>query len=97
MARHGFRNPGDDDIIEMKRRGEEIKEAIIQNSYKNDFMCKDDLERFSNWNFDVNVEDEKLLVPTGANEQEGIAQRFKSRLPSLLDNDHSYDNFTVSY
>ena len=35
MARHGFRNPGDDDIIEMKRRGEEIKEAIIQNSYKN--------------------------------------------------------------
>ena len=32
MARHGFRNPGDDDIIEMKRRGEEIKEAIIQNN-----------------------------------------------------------------
>ena len=33
--RHGFRNPGDDDIIEMQRRGEEIKEAILRNSYHN--------------------------------------------------------------
>ena len=60
-------------------------------------MCKEDLERFLNWSFDVNVEDEKLLVPTGEKEQEGIAQRFKSRLPSLLDNDYSYDNFKVSF
>ena len=60
-------------------------------------MCKEDLERFSNWSFDVKIEDEKLLVPTGAKEQEGIAQRFKSRLPSLFDNDHSYDSFKVIY
>ena len=31
IARHGFRNPGDDEIIELQLRGEEIKEAILQN------------------------------------------------------------------
>ena len=35
-----LRNPGDDDIIEMKRRGEEIKEKIIRNSYKNGIEYK---------------------------------------------------------
>ena len=60
-------------------------------------MCKGDLERFSNWSFNVKVEDEKLLVQTGAKEQEGIAQRFKSRLPSLFGNDYSFDSFKVIY
>ena len=57
-------------------------------------MCKKDLERFGNWSFDVKVEDEKLLVPTGEKEQQGIAERFKARLPSLLDNDFT-SNFKV--
>ena len=31
LVRHGTRNPGDDDIWEMKTRGVEIQEAIITN------------------------------------------------------------------
>ena len=59
------------------------------NNYElfSDQMCKDDLEIFRNWTFDVKVEDEKLLVPTGEKEQQGIAERFKARLPSLFENE----------
>ena len=31
LVRHGTRNPGDDDIWEMKTRGVEVQEAIITN------------------------------------------------------------------
>ena len=57
-------------------------------------MCKEDIERFGNWTFDVKVKDEKLLVPTGEKEQQGIAERFKARLPTLLRNE-STSNFKV--
>ena len=57
-------------------------------------MCRKDIERFGNWTFDVKVEDEKLLVPTGEKEQQGIAERFKARLPILLGNE-STANFKV--
>ena len=29
--RHGSRNPGDDDILYFKKRGDEIRDAILQN------------------------------------------------------------------
>ena len=31
LVRHGTRNPGDDDIIDMKTRGVQIQESIIKN------------------------------------------------------------------
>ena len=35
VARHGFRNPGKDDIIKIKMRGPEIRDAILQNNPNN--------------------------------------------------------------
>ena len=31
MARHGTRNPGDDDILLMQQRGPEIRDLIVGN------------------------------------------------------------------
>ena len=31
LVRHGTRNPGDDDILDMQTRGKEIQQSIIKN------------------------------------------------------------------
>ena len=31
LVRHGTRNPGDDDILDMQNRGKEIQKNIIKN------------------------------------------------------------------
>ena len=31
LVRHGTRNPGDDDILNMQSRGKEIQQSIIKN------------------------------------------------------------------
>ena len=31
LVRHGTRNPGDDDILDMQNRGKEIQNSIIKN------------------------------------------------------------------
>ena len=58
-------------------------------------ICKKDLRLFENWAFNVSVKDEKLLVHTGVEELKGIAERFRYRLPSLLNNGYSKDKFKV--
>ena len=31
LVRHGTRNPGDDDIVDMQTRGKDIQKSIIKN------------------------------------------------------------------
>ena len=59
------------------------------------FICKEDLDLLKGWSFDVDENQNALLVPTGESELKGIGERFGKRLPSLLGNGYTKDKFKV--
>ena len=58
VARHGFRNPGKDDIIKIKMRGPKIRDAILQNNpeYVQEFidLVTNNCIFVDNWNDEKN-------------------------------------------
>merc|ERR1712226_511458 len=69
-------------------RGPKIRDAILQNNPNNK-----DLDLLKGWSFDVDENQNALLVPTGEGELKGIGERFGKRLPSLLGNGYTKDKF----
>lgn len=85
IARHGTRNPGDDDILLMKLRGPVLRDEIVwlHGEGAGD-LCQADVDRFVAWDFNLTVADESLLTESGKLELFEMGHRFRSRFPDIL-------------
>ena len=63
MARHGTRNPGDDDILEMNDKLPGIRDRIV-NAWEKGLggMDEEEIVQFLEWEFNLSIEDESLLT-----------------------------------
>ena len=63
LARHGTRNPGDDDILEMAAILPNIRDQML-NSWEEGLgeMEEEEIVRFLEWEFNLSVEDDSLLT-----------------------------------
>ena len=63
LARHGTRNPGEDDILEMADLLPNIRDQIL-NSWEEGLgeMEEEEIVRFLEWEFNLSVEDDSLLT-----------------------------------
>lgn len=85
LARHGTRNPGDDDILEMADMLPKIRDQIL-NSWEEGLgeMEEEEIVRFLEWEFNLSVEDDSLLTMSGKQEHKEMGKRWSKRLPGLL-------------
>ena len=63
LARHGTRNPGDDDILEMKEQLPGLRDKVVLawEEGRGD-ISEEDILRFLDWSFNLNVEDDGMLT-----------------------------------
>lgn len=94
LIRHGTRNPGDDDIIDMAEKLPIIKEKILDayDSRKGK-LSPEDVDRFREWSFNLTVDDESLLTASGRREQVELARKLKLDFPTLLNQTYSKEKF----
>ena len=63
MARHGTRNPGDDDILEMASELPGIRDLIVERWAEGQGnMSEDEIAQFVEWEFGLSVADDSLLT-----------------------------------
>ena len=63
LARHGTRNPGDDEILEMEDELPGIRDQIIAAWTDGPGQLdEDDILRFMEWEFNLSIEDDSLLT-----------------------------------
>ena len=63
LARHGTRNPGDDDILEMAERLPALRDEILAAHLAGaGSLGEEDIARMIEWTFDLEVEQNDLLV-----------------------------------
>lgn len=85
LARHGTRNPGDDDILEMAAVLPNIRDQIL-NSWEEGLgeMEEEEIVGLLEWQFNLSVEDDSLLTMSGKQEHKEMGHRWSKRLPGLL-------------
>lgn len=59
-------------------------------------LCDKDLENIKNWTIDIDPALEEKLAPSGKEEMHDIGQRYKARLPGLLDRTYQEGDYVVS-
>ena len=59
-------------------------------------LCQSDLDGLSAWVPTLTVDEKSILTPSGTEEQKLIGERFRKRLPGLLDVPYSKDKFEVA-
>merc|ERR1712110_856733 len=90
--RHGSRQPGDDEILEMTTLLPELRDRIVAAADAGEgsltFLEVKDLK---NWTLDLSPEDEKLLTDSGKLEALEMGKRWKQRLPNFLGDQNNVD------
>jgi len=85
LARHGTRNPGDDDIPEMNDQLPGIRDQIVTAwSEGLGELEEEEILRFMEWEFSLTIEEESLLTESGKQEHMEMGDRWAKRLPDLL-------------
>jgi len=84
-VRHGSRNPGDDEILEMKTLLPALRDEIVA-AWDDGAgsMTGEEIAALKDWRLDLDVSEEKLLTKSGRREGLEMGQRWKKRLPSLF-------------
>ena len=85
LARHGTRNPGDDNILKMADELPRLRDEIVtawQEGRGN--MLEKDIIRMIEWSFDLTVEDENILTESGHQEHQQMGSRWRSRLGNFV-------------
>ena len=85
LARHGTRNPGDDDILMMAENLPRLQDEIItawQEGRGN--MEEEDIIKLIEWTFDLDIEDENILTESGHQEHQQMGSRWRSRLGDFI-------------
>ena len=63
LARHGTRNPGDDDILDMAERLPALRDDIVAaHEAGAGGLGEEEILRMIEWSFDLEVEQNDLLV-----------------------------------
>ena len=97
MSRHGTRNPGTEDMMELEEKLPLIRTQIINNHNEGrGTLCEDDLDNLAEWKFLANVTEDKFLVKEGYKELKGLGDRFQDRFPSLLTRPFDNNSYIVS-
>ncbi|XP_059618260.1 multiple inositol polyphosphate phosphatase 1 [Phlebotomus argentipes] len=91
IFRHGTRNPSRKQIFRIKTTLTQYRDIILE---KGEF-CDRDLERFRTWNFQLDDDEQKFLVPEGEDELIELAERIQNRFPDLFFD--QYDNSTYKF
>ena len=60
-------------------------------------MCDADLNGIEAWSFDYDQSEDKFLVQAGKNELRVLAERWKKRLPTLLQGKYNSSEITVRF
>ncbi|XP_043527414.1 multiple inositol polyphosphate phosphatase 1-like [Frieseomelitta varia] len=88
LIRHGTRNPGKEEIKNMKHNLPELQHRIIKNheQHGNGSLCQKDLEKLRTWNLDPNLDKHKhkYLTAQGKKDLLSLGARFKDYFPELL-------------
>ena len=97
MSRHGTRNPGTEDMMELETKLQSLRKQIVNNHNEGrGSLCEDDLDNLSEWKFLANVTEDKFLVKEGYKELQGLGDRFQDRFPNLLTRPFDNDSYIVS-
>jgi len=90
--RHGSRQPGDDEILEMTTLLPELRDRIVAAADAGEgsltFLEVKDLK---NWTLDLSPDDDKLLTDSGKLEALEMGKRWKQRLPNFLGDQNNVD------
>lgn len=84
-VRHGSRNPGDDEIIEMNTLLPELRDRIVAAADAGEGgLTFSEIRDLKKWKFDLTPADDKLLTDSGKMEALEMGQRWRQRLPNFL-------------
>ena len=85
LGRHGARKPSDTEIEDYAVRAPELQARIVLAGLSGlGQLCLEDIDNLDLYTFDLTVADHKLLMESGAREQEELGARWRKRLPSLI-------------
>ncbi|XP_076171851.1 multiple inositol polyphosphate phosphatase 1 [Ptiloglossa arizonensis] len=100
LARHGTRNPGSDEIRNMRHELPKLQSSIIENHEKRGTgsLCKQDIENLKTWkiNSKLTKKKSKHLTKQGKKDLKFLAERYKDYFPELLQYD-SVDELESKY
>merc|ERR1719481_612355 len=86
MARHGSRNPGDDDILEMANRLPNIRDELVAAWVVGDSQLSEEtIGKFVEWTFNLTLIDDSMLTESGWKEHQEMGERWRERLIGLLE------------
>ena len=85
LGRHGARKPSDTEIEDFAARAPLLQERIVSAGLSGlGRLCLEDIDNLDQYSFDLTAADHKLLMESGAREQEELGARWRKRLPSLM-------------
>ncbi|CAF4907770.1 unnamed protein product [Pieris macdunnoughi] len=89
LVRHGNRNPGDKETINMRELEARIKDEIIEHfDYEmgSSQLCAQDIENFRKWKWNATMEtSQKYLTGVGYEEIYELGSRIRQKYPQLLE------------
>ncbi|XP_071450920.1 multiple inositol polyphosphate phosphatase 1 isoform X2 [Hetaerina americana] len=96
IVRHGTRYPSAKVITSMKEGLPLLKNSILRNYEEGKgALCRNEYFNFGNWSTHVEEENEKQLTHEGEDEMQDLAERWLTRLPTLLS--ENYDNSSYEF
>ena len=91
LARHGTRNPGDEDILMMEDELPRLRDEIVTAWQEGrGSMREEDIIRMIEWSFDLSIEDENILTKSGHQEHQQMGSRWRSRLGDFITDTSRY-------
>merc|ERR1711909_132216 len=91
--RHGSRNPGDDEILDMTSLLPELRDKILAaaDAGEGSLTFKEIMD-LKDWTLDLSPEDEKLLTESGKLEGLEMGKRWRQRLPNFLGDENNVES-----
>jgi len=102
FSRHGTVNPKNDtsdpDLQDMYDQLPPLRDQVIDN-HKNGrgSLCAADLANLENWTIDIPFSQEEKLTTAGQDEMNNLGQRYKARLPNLLDRPYTDGEYVFRF
>merc|ERR1711988_1564422 len=90
--RHGARNPGDDEILDMTRFLPKLRDRIIAAADAGrGHLTFREISDLANWSLDMDLSEDKLLTESGKLEGLEMGKRWRQRLPNFLGDENNVE------
>merc|ERR1711988_629671 len=90
--RHGARNPGDDEILDMTRFLPKLRDRIIAAADAGrGHLTFREISDLANWSLDMDLSEDKLLTKSGKLEGLEMGKRWRQRLPNFLGDENNVE------